>query len=52
MSGFRLNIFLFNFLLLKASGLSLYFAPLVIVVVVLSSSLSSVLSNLSCKFLC
>ena len=35
LSGFRLNVFLFNFSFFKASGLSLYFAPLGIVVVVL-----------------
>ena len=35
LSGFRLHVFLFNFSFFKASGLSLYFAPLGIVVVVL-----------------
>ena len=35
LSGFRLDIFLFDFSFFKASGLSLYFAPLGIVVVVL-----------------
>ena len=33
LSGFRLNDFLFNFSFFKASGMSLYFAPLGTVVV-------------------